>query len=225
MREKIFIRTLCCLSVAIMACGTAFAQQGKIRSGPYQGPIRPMAAPEAPEAPDALIFSNLTVDPCTGCNYSSQNGYFILGPSNCFAPGATQWIAYPFVAGRTQAVTRVFLSITDYGVCVSTSKRFTVAIYSDACTNTPGTQIGSAVIANAPAAPCLLANANFGAAGVSVTAGTKYWVVVTTSTAPSQMGTTAVWWMANNAYAPFNLNDGNGWINFPDGAPGGFQVQ
>jgi hypothetical protein len=225
MREKIFIRTLCCLSVAIMACGTAFAQQGKIRSGPYQGPIRPMAAPEAPEAPDALIFSNLTVDPCTGCNYSSQNGYFILGPSNCFAPGATQWIAYPFVAGRTQAVTRVILSITDYGVCVSTSKRFTVAIYTDNCANVPDTQIGLSVIAQAPAAPCALASANFGAAGVSVTAGTKYWVVVTTSTAPSQMGTTAVWWMANNAYAPFNLNDGNGWINFPDGAPGGFQVQ
>jgi hypothetical protein len=122
-------------------------------------------------------------------------------------------------------VTRVFLSITDYGVCVSTSKRFTVAIYSDACNNVPDTQIGLSVIAQAPAAPCALASANFGAAGVSVTAGTKYWVVVTTSTAPTHMGTTAVWWMANSAYAPFNLNDGNGWISFPDGAPGGFQVQ
>lgn len=223
MREKKFIRTLSCLCVVIMACGTAFAQQGKIRSGPYKGSaVAPMAAPEAP---DVVFFSNLVVDPCTACNYSSANGYFILGPSNCFAPGATQWIAYPFVSGATGAVTRVRLSVTDSGFCVATSNRFTVAIYSDACTNIPGTQIGSAVIATAPAAPCLLASANFGAAGVSLTAGTKYWVVVTTSAAPSQMGTTAVWWMANSAYAPYNLNDGGGWINFPDGAPGGFIVQ
>ena len=221
MREKKFIRTLTCLCVVIMACGTAFAQQGKIRSGPYQGPMRPMAAPEAP---DAIIYSNLTVDTCTGCNYSSQNGYFILGPSNCFAPGATQWIAYPFVAGRTQAVRQVRLSITDYGVCVASSTRFTVAIYTDACTNTPGTQIGSAVVATAPAAPCLLATANFGAAGVTLAAGTKYWLVVTTDSSPTQVSTTAVWWMANLAQAPFNLNDGNGWVAFPDGAPGAFQV-
>lgn len=113
---------------------------------------------------------------------------------------------------------RVKLAITDSGFCVATSNKFTVAIYSDACTNTPGTRIGSAVVATAPAAPCALANANFAGAGVALTAGTKYWVVVTTSGANAQKGTTAVWWMANSAYAPYNLNDGNGWINFPDGA-------
>ena len=224
MRGKTIIRTLSCLCVVIMACGTAFAQQGKMRSGPYQGKA-PMAPMAAPDAPDAIIYSNLAVDVCTGCNYSSQNGYFILGPNNCFAPGSTQWIAYPFTARITQAVTRVILAITDSGFCAASSNRFTVAIYSDNCTNTPGTQIGSAVVAAAPAAPCAVAQANFGAAGVSVTAGTKYWVVVTTSGQNTQVGTTAVWWMANSAYAPYNLNDGMGWINFPDGAPGGFQVQ
>jgi hypothetical protein len=225
MRDKKFIRTLSVLCVMIMACGTAFAQgESKLKSGPYQGPMARLAAPEAPAA--ATFFTNLQTDACTSCNYSADNGYFILGPSNCFSPGATQWISYPFVAGKSGAVKKVLLSITqDTAICTGTSTKFTVAIYSDACTNTPGTQIGSSVIATAPAAPCLLASANFAAAGVTLTAGTRYWVAVTTSTAATQIGTTVVWWMANLAQAPFNLNDGNGWLAFPDGAPGGFTVQ
>ncbi len=225
MREKIFIRTLSYLFVAIMACGTAFAQQGKIKSGPYQGPRVPMSSEAAPPPANRPFYTNLEVNTCTGCNYSADNGYFILGPSNCFAPGATQWISYPFTSGKSGAVRKVLLSITDSGFCVAGSLKFTVAIYTDACTNTPGTQIGSAVVATAPAAPCALASANFGAAGVSLVAGTKYWVVVTTDSSSTQVSTTAVWWMANLAQAPFNLNDGNGWIAFPDGAPGGFTVQ
>jgi hypothetical protein len=182
----------------------------------------------APEAAPLAgpFYTNLVVDTCTGCNYSSANGYFILGPSNCFAPGSTQWISYPFVSTKSGAVRTVKLSITqDTAICTGTSTKFTVAIYTDACTNTPGTQIGTAVTATAPSAPCLLASANFGAAGVSLVAGTSYWLVVTTSSASTQIGTTAVWWMANSAYAPYNLNDGNGWVSFPDGAPGGFTVQ
>ena len=184
-----------------------------------------LACDRTQSAPDANFFSNLKVDACTACSYSTQNGYFVLGSNNCFAPGSTQWLAYPFTSQATGAVARVKLAITDSGLCVATSNKFTVAIYSDACTNTPGTQIGSAVVAGAPAAPCALANANFAGAGVALTAGTKYWVVVTTTAANAQKGTTAVWGMANSGYAPYNLNDGGGWINFPDGAPGGFQVQ
>jgi hypothetical protein len=207
MRRKTFIHALSGLCVLLMASGTAFAQQGKIKSGPYQGPRVPMAAPDAPAA-NRPFFSNLETNTCTGCNYSADNGYFILGPSNCFAPGATQWISYPFVSTKSGAVRRVQLAVTDSGFCVAGSTQFTVAIYTDACTNTPGTQIGSAVVATAPAAPCLLATANFGAAGVTLAAGTKYWLVVTTDSSPTQVSTTAVWWMANLAQAPFNLNDG-----------------
>jgi len=225
MTQKIFIRTLCCLCVAIMACGTAFAQQGKKTSGPYQGPRMPMGASQAPDAVNAVFYSNLVVDPCTSCNYSGDNGYLVLGPNNCGIPGATQWLAYPFVSTRTGAVRQVKLSVTNWGICTPTSSKFTVAIYSDACTNTPGTQIGNAVAATAPAAPCLLANANFGTAGVSLTAGVTYWVVVTTSTASTQNGTTAVWWQANSGKQSYNLDDGNGWLYAPLGGPGGFMVQ
>jgi hypothetical protein len=221
MREKKFIRTLTCLSVVIMACGTAFAQQGKLKSGPYQGPIAPMAAQDAP---GAIFFSNLEVNTCTGCNYSADNGFLLLGPSNCGIPGATQWLAYPFVSRLSGMVRQVRLAITNWGICTPTSNRFTVAIYSDACAG-PATQIGSAVIAQAPAAPCALANANFSAAGVNLVAGTRYWCVVTTDSSPQQMGTTAVWWEVNAAADYFNLDDGNGWQFGPLGGPGAFQVQ
>jgi hypothetical protein len=222
MRAKKFIHVLFCLCVAFMACGTAFAQQGKLKSGPYHGTMVPMALEAPPAAP---FYSNLVVNTCTGCNYSSDNGYFILGPNNCFAPGSTQWISYPFVAGHSGAVKKVSLSVTASGFCVATSTKFTAAIYTDACTNTPGTQIGNAVTVTAPAAPCSLAQANFANAAVTLTAGQTYWLVVTTNTSPQQMGTTAIWWMANLAQAPYNLDDGNGWVAFPDGAPGGFSVQ
>lgn len=196
---------------------------GQRMSGAWTGPKVPFRDLDAPAA--GVIFSNLAVDACTGCNYSTDNGYFVLGPSNCFAPGATQWISYPFVASKTAPVKKVLLAVTDSGFCAATSTKFTVAIYTDACTNTPGTQIGLAKVATAPAAPCSLASANFNGAGVSVVAGTRYWVVVTTDSTATQIGTTAIWWMANLAQAPYNLNDGNGWVAFPDGAPGGFTVQ
>ena len=222
MKEKILLRTLCCLFVAIMACGTALAQNRLFTPPQYKGPIAPMA-PYAPAA--APFYSNLVVNTCTACNYDTNNGYFILGPNNCFAPGATQWISYPFVAGHTGVVRSVQLAITqDTAICTGTSTKFTVAIYSDACTGTPGTQIGNSAIATAPAAPCLLARASFGTTGPALTAGTTYWVVVTTSTASNQMGTTAVWWEANSAPAPYNLNDGNGWQAFYPASPGGFAV-
>ena len=223
MRDKKFIRTLICICVVLMACGTAFAQGGgKIQSGPYKGPITPGAAPDAV---NAVFYTNLEANTCTGCNYSADNGYLVLGPSNCGIPGSTQWLANSFVSRASGTVRRVFLAVTNWGICTPTSFGFTVAIYSDSCTNTPGTQIGLAKTATAPAAPCSLALANFTGAGVTLTAGTKYWVVVTTDSTASQIGTTAVWWMANSAQAPYNLNDGNGWVAFPDGAPGGFQIQ
>jgi hypothetical protein len=226
MREKNVIRTLTCLCVVIMACGTAFAQQGKLTSGPYKGPMGPYVAPEGVAAPNAVIYSNFLTDPCTGFRYDTNNGFLLLGPNNCGIPGATQWLAEPFIARISQAVTRVLLSVTDWGICVSTSNRFTVQIYDDAnCNGLPGNPLGSPVVAQAPAAPPATATANFGATGPLLTAGNKYWVVVTTSGAASQNATTAVWWEATTSIEPFNLNDGNGWQLGYIGGPGAFQVQ
>src|ERR1043166_4815597 len=123
MRRKTFIGTLSCLCVVLMACGTAFAQQAKIQSGPYHGPLVPAAAPAAPAVATGPFYSNLDINTCTNCRYSPDNGYFILGPNNCFAPGATQWISYSFVAHKSGTVNTVQLSITDSGFCVAGSNR------------------------------------------------------------------------------------------------------
>ena len=150
MREKKFIRTLTYLCVAILACGTAFAQKGKLTSGAFKGTTVPMTASDAP---DAVFYNNFVVDPCTGCNYSADNGYLVLGPSNCGIPGSTQWLAYPFVSNLTGNTRQVTLSVTNWGICTPTSNKFTVDIYSDNCANIPGASLGTA-IANAAAAPC-----------------------------------------------------------------------
>jgi len=185
-----------------------------------------MMAPDAPAAPNAIIYTNFLIDPCTGFRYDTSNGFLVLGPNNCGIPGSTQWLAEPFIARISQAVTRVILSITDWGICAATSNRFTVQIYDDAnCNGLPGNPLGSPVTATAPAAPPALATANFGATGPLLAAGNKYWVVVTTAPGPAQNGTTAVWWEAITSLEPFNLNDGNGWNAGPLGGPGGFQVQ
>jgi hypothetical protein len=223
--RKTFI-TSCCL-LAVIACGTAFAQQGKITSGPYQGPKVPMGPLEPPAA--APFFTNLGAnDACTSCNYSTANGFLLLGPNNCFSPGATQWLAYPFISTKAGSVRQVILAITnDTALCTPTSSKFTVAIYSDGCTSPrmPGTQLGTAVVATAGISPCTVATANFAHAGVTLVAGTTYWVVVTTSTASTQIATTAVWWETFSAESSVNFNDGNGWQASPLGGPGGFSVQ
>ena len=207
--------------LATLVCGTLLAQSAKM-SGPFKGP---MGAPMmSPDSPAAVVFTNFVVDPCTGFKYDPTNGFLLLGPNNCALPGSTQWLAYPFVSKASQPVTKVSLAVTDWGICVASSNKFTVAIYSDGCGGIPGTQIGSSVIATAPAAPPAVANANFGAAGVSLVAGQKYWVVATTSTASTQTGTNAVWWNATQSPTSFNLNDGNGWLSGQPG-PGAFQVQ
>ena len=113
---KKFITTITCLCV-IAACGTAFAQQGKINPGRIKVPRCPWWRPDVPDA--APFYSNLVNNTCTSCTYSTDNGFFILGPNNCFAPGSTQWISYPFVAGHTGNVKRVTLAITDSGICAA----------------------------------------------------------------------------------------------------------
>ena len=220
MREKKFIHTLSCVCVAIIACGTAFAQQGKFQSGPYKGPMAPMMAPDVPDA--APFYTNFEANACTGCTYDATNGFLVLGPTNCGIANATQWLAYPFVSKKTGTTRTVTLGITDWSICVPTVHGITVQIMGDNCSGAPDTTnvLGTATT-NVPTAPCLTARARLAA---SLTAGVTYWVVVTTNTTSSQMGTTAVWWETNPGRQSYNLNDGNGWIAFGVGGPGAFSV-
>ena len=69
-----------------------------------------------------------------GQKYDTSNGFLVLGPTNCFAAGSTQWLAAPFISKGTGAVTKVSLAITldvaGLG-CTPTSNKFTVQIYDD----------------------------------------------------------------------------------------------
>jgi hypothetical protein len=225
MIRKTLISTLAC--VAMMTCGTAFAQKAKLMSGPYHGPLGPVTA-DSDSVTAAPFYTNLVSDPCNaGFKYDINNGFLVLGPNNCGLPGSTQWLAEPFIAGHSGTVARVMLAITNWSVCTPTSNKFTVAIYDTACTapTLPNVQLGTAQLATSPAAPPALASANFATAGVTLTQGQKYWVVVTTSTQATQNATTAVWWEAVTSFSDPNFNDGNGWQAGPVAAPGGFQVQ
>ena len=94
---------------------------------------------------------------------------------------------------HTGAVAKVSLALTnDTAICTRTTHQCTGVIYSDACTDMPVTQIGNAVNANIPNAPPALCNASFTTAGVNLTQGVKYWVVVTTSAAATQNAGTTV---------------------------------
>ncbi len=62
-------------------------------SGPFTGRMGP--ATMTVDSPLAILYSNLTLDPCTGFKYDPTNGFLLLGPNNCGIPGATQWLAYP----------------------------------------------------------------------------------------------------------------------------------
>src|SRR5215472_5889102 len=220
MIENKFIRTLSCLCVVLMACGTVIAQQGKMTSGPYKGPMVPMGAPEAPAV---TFYTNFEANACTGCTYDATNGFLVLGPANCGIAGATQWLAYPFVSKATGTTRQVTLAITDWSICVPTVHGITVQIMGDNCSGAPDTSnvLGTATT-NVPAAPCLTARARLAA---PLVVGTTYWVVVTTNGTTAQMGTTAVWWETNPGRQGYNLNDGNGWIAFGAGGPGAFSVQ
>jgi len=174
----------------------------------YNGP----KVPYRDSAPPAVapFYSNLGSTACTGCNYDTSNGLLVIGPANCFASGATQWAAVPFIAGKSGQVRKVQVAVTlDSALCSNGANKFQVAIYSDACAG-PAALLGGPVTVTAPAAPCGLATANFGTTGPALTAGTEYWVVA--ETAANQTKFTGVWWQSYHELTSFNLNDGNGWL-------------
>lgn len=183
-------------------------------------PMRPADAGDSTQA--TFIYSNLQTDTCTSCNYSADNGFLILGPTNCFSAGATQWLAYPFWATRTAAPRQANVAVTlDADLCSNGANKFTCAIYDDACGG-PNTQLVSAV-GTAPAAPCALAAVRFRTAPV-LNQGQKYWVVIST-VSPTQDAFTGVWWETNFTASYVNFNDGNGWQFSPNASPGAFSIQ
>lgn len=177
----------------------------------------PMAATDQTQAPP--FFSNLTVDPCTTCNYdSAAGGYFVWGVNNCFSPGTSQWIAVGFVAAKTGIPKSLSAAITQDTSCVGTGTQVTLSVFTDACGLGPATSLMSGV-ATVAAAPCALTTARIRTTA-SLTLGTKYWLVATTTTGATQNGLEAIWYGSNGSQIGGNVAAG-GWFQFSGFVPAG----
>lgn len=205
--KKISLTTL----AVLLTGGALFAQNLKVAPGRQS--IVPMRDTDSVTA--APFFSNLVVDPCTGCNYDSvSGGYYVWGVSNCQAAGSIQWLAIPFVASHTGVPKRLQASVVVDPICAS-QPRFTLSIFNDSCAG-PGTVLaGCSGVATAAAAPCALAQATLHTA-TSLTAGTTYWLCATTAS-PSQDTFSGIWYAANPSRIGFNVGPGTptgGWFIF-----------
>ena len=205
MRGKIYIRTLCYLFVAAMACGAVMA--GDL----VKAPGRKTTGPVAPNSVTANRFGgNLEVNTCTLCNFDEINGgYYVWGSMNCISPGTTQWIGVPFISKITGVPRRITAGIEIDPDCPTSTTQVTLSIYTDDCTTGPGVVLASGR-ALVSAGPCVVAIANLRTAP-SLTAGTRYWVVATTSS--TQNGFDGIWYGSNQSQIGGNVASG-GWFFF-----------
>jgi hypothetical protein len=210
------MRRISLVFLATLACGTAMAKE------PVRAPGRHIVVPlRAEELPAAAFGTNLYIDPCTGCSYDAvAGGYYLWGSQNCESPGTTQWLAVSFISHATGVPRRIKASINLDPACTSTSNEVSLGIWTDACGIGPAVKLveGKATV---PAEPCAIATTSL-RDEVTLTFGTKYWVVAET-VGPAQNGLSAIWYASNGAQIGGNVASG-GWFQFSGLTPG-FRVQ
>ena len=191
-----------------------------LKVAPGRQSVVPMAAPDQVQA--APFFSNLTTDPCTTCNYdSAAGGYFVWGVNNCTTPGTSQWIAVPFVSGKTGIPKTLSAAIVQDTGCVGTGTKVTLSVYTDACGLGPAVLVpGLTGTGTVAATTCLLTKVTIRTGGTSLTLGTKYWLVATTDASATQNGLNAVWYASNGSQIGGNVAAG-GWFQFSGFVPAG----
>jgi hypothetical protein len=173
MVARMFSRTLCCVFVLTLACGTLLAQTYQIQK-PRSAHTKPsLVVTPAEELPAGLktIYSNL--GPTATDNYNASSGYYITGPTNALAV-SEQWIAAPFTPKVNAHVSQLRVAAG----WISGTKRIIVGLYSDNL-GTVGTALATAPTTHMGTfgACCQLASVNI--ASTAVTKGTQYWIVVT----------------------------------------------
>jgi len=199
------IRKISVAILATMVCGAAMAQ------GLVRAPGRETAPMREPMAPDVNRFGgNIEVNICTGCNFDEVNGgYYVWGSMNCIAPGTTQWIGVPFISKITGVPRQISAGLELDPACPTSTTQVTLSIYTDDCTTGPGVVLASGR-ALVSAGPCVLAVARLRTAP-SLTAGTRYWAVATTT--PTQDGLDSIWYGSNQSQIGGNVANG-GWFFF-----------
>jgi len=139
-----------------------------------KNPPQNTRAPEPPSAPFATIAGNLSLYP-EATYFSIWGNTIAQGGSNY--PFQT-WVAEPFTPAANATVNQIEVSAGRQG---GGTAGFEIGLYNDA-NGVPGTVIKSAHVSNLPiyGECCALASV-FDSVGVQVTAGTQYWVVVSTT--------------------------------------------
>jgi hypothetical protein len=201
------------LFIFTLACCTLLAQSGPAIGHTSHSGI--VTASHQPPAGLVSIFSNL--GPTATDNYNDTTGYYVLGPSNTLAL-SEQWIALPFTPKKSSHVEEVEAAVQLEDA--TTTNQFLLGLYSDNA-GAVGTLLAQDTVKNAPAfgTCCTLVTARFKAPGISVTAGTQYWIVASSDdvNAPNFTG---VWAASNNANIGGDVAMG-GWFTFSANWPAG----
>jgi len=211
MVARTFSRTLCCVFVLTLACGTLLAQTYQIQK-PRSSHTQPsLVVTPAEELPAGLktIYSNL--GPTATNNYNATTGYNVDGPTNASLLGE-QWIAAPFTPKVNAHVSQLRVAVG----WISGTKRIIVGLYSDNL-GAVGTALATGATTHMGnfGACCQLAAVNI--TSTAVTKGTQYWIVVTSddTLAPDFYGAFAASNDVNTAYNPALA----GWFTFSNNWP------
>ncbi len=191
---------LCFLSLCNL---TLFAQTGRLSVHTTEKSAVHVPPQEPPKGLKK-IYSNL--GPKTNL-YDDANFWVVSGPNS----GATHFFALPFTPKSNATVEQVGAALQYDG---KGANQVNLSIYSDNG-GVPGTLLtGPTTVTNLPAAGtcCALAVANF--SPLSVTAGSKYWVVADTPLSGTGSDFRGAWaWLAKPIYLQ-GENDGTGWYGY-----------
>jgi hypothetical protein len=159
------------------------------------------AAQEVP-AGLTIIYSNL--GPKTAA-FNPAIGFYLLGPKSSF--GFSQNTALPFTPAKDSTVTIVQAPIQWYNDGSADFAR--ISIYSDA-SGVPGTLLAGPFFIRPPAGfTCCTLTPAMISPGLSVTAGTQYWVVADTTAASNFDG---LWLVKPDAPITGFDQNGTGWL-------------
>ena len=172
---KTLTRTVLCLTVLTLACGTLFAADQRLPEIAIvvaSGDIHPNVGNDAGLK---TIFSNLGSK--TDAYYDAE-GYYIAGPNH--GSYYAQWVAVAFTPVHAATATQIQIAVEWYGLQNST-KGFELVLAADA-SGLPGKSLHSwDVKKNVPnfGTCCKLDTATY-AKGIKLKKGKQYWVVAKT---------------------------------------------
>jgi hypothetical protein len=142
------------------------------------------------------------------------NGFLILGPLNIDFGGATQWEAQSFIPTTGGTVNEIDVPLQSYASFGNPGdNQQNVSINADDGSGNPGAVIYQKTMKNLPVFPACCSSAAVHIPLLKqpvITAGTQYWIVVTTNTTGKGANTEGVWMFTGSSTNEFN--QGTGWI-------------